>query len=177
MCRLFKNMENEPLLISDILNNGLFNSNKAKIALKCVTIFSFWGQIAGKKFEQSSKPYAIKGMKLYVSCENPYVMQELIMYKKILLQKLIPYTRPLEIVINDIVFDYKSWNEHKKVPLPDDFPDFYTDERLLNIDICEDDFKNVFINIDNSEYLNDEQKRKFKERIIKLQKAKRLRLM
>ena len=173
----FKFMENEALSISDILNNGLFDSKRAKSAFKYGTIFSFWPQIAGKKFEKSSKPYAIKGSRLYVCCENSYVMQELIMYKKMLLQKLITYASPLGVDIDEIVFDYKSWSEQKKQPAPDDFPDFYTDERLLHIEINEEEFKDVFLNIDKSEYLNKEQKQKFKDRILKLQKAKKLRFM
>ena len=170
-------MNNDATIISDILNDGIFNSKKAQVAFKYSTIFSFWGQIAGKKFAHTSKPYKIKGSKIYVCCENSYVVQELIMYKKILLSKLKIYSEPLGISIEDMVFEYKNWQKITQVSTPDDYPDFYTDKVLESTQISQKEFEELFLNIDKSEYLNTEQKEKFKYNILKLQKAKKLRQM
>lgn len=174
-CRLFSNMSDNIFSISDILNKDLFGSNKSA-AIKYSTIFSFWGQIAGRKFLNSSKPVQIKGNKVFVTCENPYVLQELLMYKKVLLSKLKPYCEPLGVKIEDIVFDYKNWQNYTQSAVPDDFPDFYDDEKLSGVAIEYSEFEQAFLNIDKSPYLNEEQKVKFKNRIIKLQKAKKLRI-
>lgn len=167
-------MNEDFFLISDILNDSLFGSNK-RSAIRYSTIFSFWAQIVGKKFANSTKPSKIKGSKLYVSCENPFVVQEMIMYKKILLNKIRPYSSPLGVDIDDMVFDYKSWSDEQEISTVDDFPKFYDDKELDLQDVDCSEFEKVFLNIDNSPYLNDEQKDKFKNRIIKLQKAKKLR--
>lgn len=161
--------------ISDILNANLFSTKKLKLAFKQHTIFSFWGKIAGKKFENSSKPYAIKNSKMYVSCADSYVVQELSMYKNYLLKKIEPYAKALDVEISDIIFNYKNWSDKAIVDYMDDFPEFYTDDELSCIEYIENDFKVVFENIDNSTYLTDEQKTIFKNKIIKLQKAKKLR--
>lgn len=170
----FSIMNENIFSISDILNDGLFGSNKSS-AIKYSTIFSFWGQIAGKKFLKTTKPYQIKGSKMYVTCENSFVVQEMIMYKKILLDKLKPYCEPLGVNIADIVFDYKNWNSFSKEDIVNDFPNFYSDEELSEVEYNCSDFCDVFMNIDNSSYLTQEQKEKFKNKIIKLQKAKNLR--
>lgn len=175
MHRFLNNMNDDFFSISDIINEGLFGSNKSA-AIKYSTIFSFWGQIAGKKFLNSSKPVQIKGDKMFVSCENPYVLQELMMYKKVLLSKLKPYCEPLGVKICDIVFDYKNWQSAMRTSTGDDFPEFYNDERLCGVSADCSEFEQVFLNIDKSPFLTLEQKEKFKNRIIKLQKAKKLRL-
>lgn len=169
-------MNEDFFTISDILNNGLFNSKKGSFAIKFSTIFSFWPQIAGKKFAKSSKPYSIKGSKIFVTCENSFVVQELVMYKSVLIEKLKVYSEPLGINISDIAFDYKNWSDVQNVYDPDEYPQFYSDEKLDGISVNEDDFRDAFLNIEKSGYLNDEQKKKFKERILKLQRAKILRL-
>lgn len=97
------------------------------------------------------------------------------MYKNILLKKILPYSSALGIDVLDIVFDYKNWNVSMQNQIDDGFPEFYTDEKLNSICVDTSDFDVVFKNIDASEYLSDEQKEKFKNRIIKLQKAKKLR--
>ncbi len=161
--------------ISDILDNSFFNTKDVQIALRHSAIFSFWGLISGKKFKNSSKPYAIKNSKMFVSCANSVVAQELSMYKTILLKKILPYCEPLDVKITDFVFEYKNWSSNTTISSDSDFPDFYTNDRLDCVNINVDDFKNVFLNIDNSPYLTECQKEKFKNRIIRLQKAKKLR--
>lgn len=161
--------------LSDILKDSFVDSKRVHNAFKYSTLFSFWSQIAGKKFENTSKPYSIKNSKLFVSCENSYVVQELLMYKNILLKKILPYSSALGIDVLDIVFDYKNWNVNTQNQIDDGFPEFYKDEKLNSICVDTRDFDVVFKNIDASEYLSDEQKEKFKNRIIKLQKAKKLR--
>ncbi len=170
-------MNNDATVISDIINKGIFDTKKAQTAFKFSTIFSFWSQIAGKKFSSSSKPYKIKGGKMYVCCENSYVVQELIMYKKMLLAKIKPYSEPLGVDVEDIIFEYKNWQKVNSTPLSDDYPNFYSEKVLNETQIHKEDFSELFSNIDKSKYLNSEQKEKFKNNILKLQKAKKLREM
>lgn len=164
--------------ISDIIGGNFFDSKKAQIALKHSTIFSFWAQIVGKKFVNSSKPTFIRNFKLHVSCENSFVVQELMMYKKVLLKKLLPYSSALGVEISDIIFEYKNWNSNKEIfQAGDDFPDFYSNDELSKVSVDLEAFEQVFKNIENSSYLNDEQKEKFKNKIIKLQQASKLRFL
>ncbi len=175
-CAAFFNIMSDDFInVFEILNDSFLDSKKAQIAVKYSTIFSFWPQIVGSKFADSSKPIAIKNFKLHVVCENSFVVQELLMYKKIILNKLLPYCKPLGVEISDILFEYKNWANAKLDKASDDFPNFYTDDELSKVSVDISDFEAVFNNIDNSEYLSNEQKEKFKNRILKLQKAKKLR--
>lgn len=110
-------------------------------------------------------------------CENSYVVQELIMYKKMLLAKIKPYSEPLGVDVEDIIFEYKNWQKENSTPLSDDYPNFYSEKVLNETQIHKEDFSELFSNIDKSKYLNSEQKEKFKNNILKLQKAKKLREM
>lgn len=178
MCRFFNIMSDNFSNISDIIGDNFFDSKKAQIALKHSTIFSFWGQIVGKKFINSSKPMSIRNFKLYVSCENSFVVQELMMYKKVLLKKLLPYSSALGVEISDILFEYKNWNPNREMfQAGDDFPEFYSNDELSKVNIDLKAFEHVFKNIENSTYLNEEQKEKFKNKIIKLQQAKKMRFL
>ena len=100
------------------------------------------------------------------------------MYKKVLLKKLLPYSSALGVEISDIVFEYKSWNPNREMfQAGDDFPDFYSNDELSKVNIDLKAFEQVFKNIENSTYLNEEQKEKFKNKIIKLQQAKKMRFL
>lgn len=162
--------------ISDILNTGVFDTSKGSRALKYSTVFSFWPQIVGSKFKDSSKPLSIRSFKMFVTCENSFVVQELSMYKKVLLEKIKIYADPLGIKVSDMVFDYKNWCPTVPEEPEDDFGDFYTEDKLSEVNVDISEYEGVFYNIDSSPYLNDEQKEKFKDRIIKLKRAKELRL-
>lgn len=168
-------MNNEFSTISDVLNGGVFDKLKGARAFKYSAIFSFWPQIVGSKFKDCSKPYSLKGSKMYVTCQNSYVLQELSMYKKMLIEKLKVYCEPLEVKVEDIVFDYKNWQQDSVIESVDDFAKIYSDVELEKIEIDKSAYTEVFSNIDESPYLNEEQKQKFKDRIIKLERAKTLR--
>ena len=161
--------------ISEIIN-GILNTDSAKSALKISTIFSFWGQIVGKKFVSTSKPLSISNGKMHIVCENSFVVQELLMHKNTLLKKLLPYCTPLGVQINDLIFSYKNWRtDEDDFQSGDDFPDFYSDEQLSKVIVDTDEYEKAFRNIDSSLYLSDEQKEKFKNKIIKLKRAKKIR--
>ena len=169
-------MQNEFSTLSDILNESVFDLKKGHNAIKHGTIFSFWEQIVGKKFFKTTRPNSIKGSKIYVSCENSFVVQELLMHKKLLLNKIKPYCEPLGIKIDDFVFDYKSWSNLKNIPFGDEnFPQFYNDEKIEQVEIDLNSLQETFAQIDKSEFLDDEQKLKFKNQIIRVQKANKLR--
>ena len=176
MCRFFSTMNNDFVNIFDVLNSDFINSEQIRSALRCSTIFSFWPEVVGQKYAKSSRPFAIKKGKIFVTCENSFVLQELFMYKKLLLKKLLSYSLPLGIDLFDIIFDYKNWTDISANVNEDGFLDFYTDEQLSNVSVKTEDFDKVFDNIDNCSYLSVDQKEKFKNRIIRLQKAKKLRL-
>lgn len=162
--------------ISDVLNEKIFDFKKGQNALKHSTIFSFWGQIVGKKFEKCTKPYSIKGSKLYVTCENSFVLQELQFHKSLLIKKIKPYSEPLGIIISDLVLDYKNWEaNNSNFEFGDNAVNFYDMNKVDSVKIDEKMFENVFLEIDKSEFLSDEQKEKFKTRILRLEKAKKLR--
>ena len=89
-----------------------------------------------------------------------------------------PYSSALGVEISDIIFEYKNWNSNKEIfQAGDDFPDFYSNDELSKVSVDLEAFEQVFKNIENSSYLNDEQKEKFKNKIIKLQQASKLRFL
>ena len=167
-------MEDNFSSISEILNEKLFNTNKSSIIIKYSTIFSFWEQIVAKKFINSTKPKAIKNSKIYILCKNSVVAQEISMHKTLILNKLKTYAQPLDVIISDLVVNFKDWQNEKDIEQDNGF-NLIEDKKLDEIKVDESQFEEAFKNIDKSEYLDDMQKKKFKERILKLQKAKILR--
>lgn len=168
-------MDNEIKSLGEILDNNL-QDKQFKHILKVSTFFSFWSNIVGRKFEKKSKPYSIKSGKLYVTCENTVVVQELSMFKTEVLKKLSPYARGLEIEIEDIVFNYKNWFELNKNN-EDEREDIreYSDNEISNIQIDENKLQLIKENIDKIPYLDDSQKEKYFENIKNSLRANALR--
>ena len=82
---------NETLSISELMSSTVFGQKAEEgfaIVAKHSTIFSFWGDIVGKKFQKYTKPYAIKNSKIYVSTKSPALIQELTLLKSKILAKI-----------------------------------------------------------------------------------------
>lgn len=155
-------MKNELTSIGEILNENFADEQFGHIC-KVSTFFSFWKDIVGQKFEKKSKPYKIKFNKLFVSCENSFIVQELNMFKKDIIKKLIPYAKGLDIEIDDISFNYKNWNELKDKSTEKDFDDKkeYDLNDIEAVKIDEEKIKSIKKNISNIPYLNASQKEKY----------------
>lgn len=95
--------------IGEVITETLANNPRYKYAIKCSTLFSFWGEVVGVKFAKFSKPVNLNYGKLFVSCKNPTVVQELTMFKSDLLEKIDKFAQPLDLKIKDFVFSYKDW--------------------------------------------------------------------
>lgn len=162
-------MQEDFTSIGEILNKNLDENPRYKFALKCSTIFSFWGDIVGKKFEKFTKPDGIKAGKLKVLCKNPAFAQELTMFKSQLLKKIQTYANPLGIEVNDIIFSYKDWANavEKFQEIEDEFLPFLTDEELNSQEISENDIKTIFESIEKLDFMPPKTKEKYFSDIVK----------
>lgn len=163
--------------IKDILENDLSANPKYKFALKCSTLFSFWEEIVGFKFAKFTRPTSIKFEKLYVECKNSAITQELTMFQKKIIEKIMVYAAPLGIKVSDIVFSYKNWKTNEEFFDENEDTDFveYTEEEILAQEIPKADEKIVFESIEKMEFLTPELKEKYYMDIIKSLKAEVLR--
>lgn len=88
----------------------MLDSKDIKKAITRSNLYKFWGQVAGEKFAQKSKPYSmLGGGVMVVACENNIVAQELMLRKTQLLVKLQPYMKSLKMNVKDLKFDAKKW--------------------------------------------------------------------
>jgi len=81
-----------------------------KRAITRNNLYKFWGKIAGEKFAEKSKPYAMapNGV-MVIACANNIVAQELLLKKFQLLKKFEPYLKSLKMKVTDLRFDAKKW--------------------------------------------------------------------
>lgn len=173
---------NKTATIGELLNISRFsdgiNSSKIDLITKHSTIFSFWGDIVGKKFTTFVKPVSIKASKLYVSAKSPVIIQELELYKSKLLKKINSYSRPLGIEIKDIVFNYKNFNEtqnQKDETLVEDKPLMF-DEKLINSIVLDDNtIQKIKESVSKISFLDKEKKEKLLNKIIFSKKAELIR--
>ncbi len=166
--------------ISDILNDAVFDTANYKNSIKKAVAFSFWKNAAGAKFAGFSLPYDIKGKTLMVAVKNPQVMQELLFYKAELTAKLKDYFLPLDILIEDIRFDYKVWNRYtsKNILEGADNPDYYEEDDINSVVLNRferDEISKVTDSISKLTFLDDKLKEKYEKNIINSLKVKKLR--
>lgn len=162
--------------IGELLEDALPMDAKFKGTIKTSTLFAFWGQVVGRKFESTSKPVALRHSKLHVACQNAYVSQELGMFKSDLLKKISTYATPLEIEIEDIIFSHKDWQHQTSIPsLDEDFFTNYTQEELDTIKLNNSELACVKETISGLSFLSEELKEKYCNDIINSIKAKELR--
>ena len=178
---------NETLSIGSLIDSSIFakslKDGKLQDIIKHSTIFSFWGEIVGRKFEKITKPYAIKKSIFYVSVKSPVVAQELSLNKKILIKKINSYSMPLGYEIKDIVFNFKNFevvtsnafDENKEGDYSDDNLIWYNCDELDKIELSISTIEKIRASVSKISFLNNEQKEKLILKIIQNHKAEILR--
>lgn len=162
-------MQEDFTSIGEILNKNLDENPRYKFALKCSTIFSFWGDIVGKKFEKLTKPSEIKNSRLKVLCKNATIASELTLYKTQLLQKIKIYAEPIGVRVEDVLFSYKDWTNpiEKFSEIKDEYLPNITDEELNQYEISDDEIQLIFESIDKLDFMPPETKEKYFSDIMK----------
>lgn len=176
---LYSDMNSLGNIVDDFLQNPKFREG-----MKTSTLFKFWSQVVGKKFEKVSKAEALTCNNgkyiLIVACSSAAVTSELSMYKKQLLNKINAYSKPLDIEIFDIHFSHKIWQsekdsvEHKFVlqeenPYKENLEGFNPD----NIELNDEEIAVIRRNIEDNRVLSAAQKERLFNSIvqdIKIQK-------
>jgi len=175
---------NETQTIGELLNTSAFKEalgsadfeRTLSSLAKHSTVFSFWGDIVGKKFVPFTKPLSIKNKKLYITAKSPIIIQELTLFKDKLLKKINSYSMPLGIEIKDIVFSYKNYKEEAPVSNEiEDKPEEIQETEFDNIVLDEKTKEQLKSHISKIAFLSDEQKDKLLNKIILSQKAKLIR--
>lgn len=157
--------------LGNIVNTVVQNTNLHQ-GMKKATVFKFWPQVVGKKFEKYSKIEALNNQGiLLVSCANSAVSSELTMFKSDIIKKINVYAKPLDIEITDINFSHKIWkknilpesmqeetqNPHKKDLTGFDPKDIVLDENELN---------SIKTSVMNNKFATEEQRKKMLDAII-----------
>ncbi len=170
--------ENKTQSIAQMFKSDVFcklmGQNKLNSVLKHSAIFSFWSAAVGSKFACVTKPYAIKGARLYVSAKSSVISQELSLYKSKILNKLNSYSKPLGIELNDIIYNYKNYSV--SVPKMSEnignLPHMLSIDDLDNIEISQDFKNSIAEKVKKIEFLNQTQKENLISKIITNEKAK-----
>ena len=167
--------------ISDILAEEVFDKSACTNSIKKAVAFSFWKNVCGAKFAKFSKPYDIKGKVLYITVKSPSVMQELMFYKNILLEKLKNYFLPVNIEIDEIRYDYKNWktiSTGASYLKGDESLEYYSKEEIGNVKLSqseEEELEKATNTISNLTFLDEKIKNSMKKNIINSIKAKKIR--
>ncbi len=107
---LYTNFESADEIIASLLNN-----KDIKKAVTRSNLYTFWKKIVKPKYKDKSRPWGMGGNGLMIiACENSIVAQELAMSKALLLAKLEPYMKTLNINIKDLKFDVKRWESDEE---------------------------------------------------------------
>lgn len=157
--------------LGNIVNSVVQNTNLRQ-GMKKATVFKFWPQVVGKKFEKYSKIEALNNQGvLLVSCANSAVSSELTMFKSDILRKINVYANPLGIEIIDINFSHKIWKkdaetsyvvEDAKNPHKKDLTGFNPE----NIDLDDDEVSAIRDSVMNNKFATEEQRKKMFDAII-----------
>lgn len=102
---LYTDFEGLDSIIENMMDNPQF-----KKAVARTNLFNMWDSILPEKFKKKSRPFSMlpQGV-MVIACENPVIAQELSFRKVLLLQKFQPYTKALNLKVNDFKFDPKKW--------------------------------------------------------------------
>lgn len=96
--------------ITEILGSVIDSINVEKIENQ-KSLNDIWGNIVGEKFAKRSKPLSVnKKQILFVATETPAITNELFMIKRAVMKRLEPYFAEKKIVLSDVVFTHKLWN-------------------------------------------------------------------
>ncbi len=155
--------------IGSVLDSVIKNSD-LQYGIKKSTLTKFWDKIVGKKFENYSRPTSLnRNGLLTVACANSMVTNELTMFKQDILKKLEPYSKSLDLKIEDIVFSHKIWTEEKE-QLEVDSSNHTTEQAEINydeIELDEEEIKSIQNCIDNNKFASEEQRKRMFEAIVK----------
>lgn len=104
---LYTDFEGIDNIISKMLDDKEF-----KKAVTKSNLFKFWKKVAGEKFKNNSKPYAMTSNSvMIIACKNSAAAQELMLRKTKILKELEPYLKSLKLNVKDLRFDVKRWTE------------------------------------------------------------------
>ena len=96
--------------VDSVLTDMLKDNEILAKAMKRSNLCKFWSKIVGEPFSTKSKPYGMLGANtMIIACESAVIVQELTLRKKQLIEKYAPYVKPLNINLEDIIFDVKKW--------------------------------------------------------------------
>ncbi len=173
---------NETNTISEILNTFTFGDKKSKgkslsDTVKYSTLFSLWPDIVGNKLSKYTKPTTIKYSKLYVSAKSPVIVQEMNLLKDKIIKKINVYSNALDFNIKDIVLDYKNYeNEKEEENNIEDKPEFYNNSDLDEVKLDDNFEQNIKKCIKKIDFLTEDQKQDFINKIYNNKKAQIKRL-
>ena len=89
--------------------------NLIKKAINRTTLYKFWNKAVGEKFSKMSYPYGMAPQHtMIIACKNATVVQELLLRKSEILEKLTPYTKSLKMTVKDFRFDVKKWDNERE---------------------------------------------------------------
>ena len=163
--------------ISEILNSFTFGDKSSKGKsfsdnIKFSTLFSFWEDIIGKKLAKFSKPEKIKYSKIFISAKSPIIAQEISLSKQNILKKINTYSNALGFEINDLVVDYKNYeNKSDAQEINEEKPEYYKNDELKNEYIDDDYFNEIKNNICKINFLSSKQKDELIDKIMLVKKA------
>ena len=103
---LYSNFEQ----VGDTMND-ILESDKLAVQLKKYNLSKIWGQVVGKRFETRTYPATLINKVLKVACENAQITSELVMSKRLVMQKLQPLAKTLGLEIEDVMFSHKIWTQ------------------------------------------------------------------
>ena len=169
---LYSEMNSLGSLVDSFMQNSAISRG-----LKKATIFKFWGQVVGKKFEKASEAVELaeKSGKIILTaaCANAAVTSELIMFKSDILKKINDYSKPLGIEIDDIVFSHKIWKNPKQyaktdenIQLENPYKEDLTGFNPKEITLSEEEISQIKENIMNNKALSQNQQERLLNSII-----------
>lgn len=148
-------------------------------SIKQATLFGFWKKVVGRKFANNTKCVSLndEGV-LTVACKNSFISNELFMFKDEIIRKTNVYANPLGIAIVDVMFSHKIWKD-EKTTLNQDLqeaspPPKIPDELLEKVELDVEDIEIIKNSIDDQAFVNDEQKVKMFNAIMKNLKEQKL---
>lgn len=173
--------QNKISTLSELLNKTVlkdkFNRSAYHLVAKHSIIFSFWDNIAGKKLSNLSKPYKIKAKKLYIATKSATVSQQITLIKTKLLEKIKTYSKPLGVEIEDIVLNYKNYDEltlSSEIPKDEELI-WINKEELDKVKINDEVKTSIKSAIDRINFLDEKQKEKLTDKILDNYRAETVR--
>jgi len=147
--------------------------------LKEITLINLWPDIVGPRFKDKSKAVSVLKKSGYdsilVAVSSSIISQELYMFKKDILRKLSPMSKPMGFNVTDLTFSAKLWDEVKeKNILPEKqenlahyFVKTPSDDEIKYINVPENIINLIKESIQTQNFTTNEQKDRLLGVIIK----------